>query len=1045
MRLVGTRSVLNGLLPALALLAAAGGADLRGAESAPRTGGNAPARIGDLPQDIEIPADAGGFCVDLGCGDGKLATEIARKTKLYVFALAKDDADCRRTRLALEKAGLYGTRATAMTGSLRKLPLPRGYGNLIVTGEYQDTLDLEEVLRVLNPNGMAVIGGGKAGAAKLKTALDAAGIRDYQIFANYATFRGRMPSGVTDWTHMTPRPDNITTSHATAVRPPFRLQWLLGEPCHDAIAMSHGAIARGRFIYRLGGQKPEPDRYYAWDAFNGALLWDRPVETRDGHRYALVDGVYYAMEGKSIVALDAATGEKKTEYRFPDADDVHWWWLAVENGKLYALAKIPPAPMRTHCGLADHLCAFDLKSGRMSWKHESKDPVIFSSAAVAEGGVYFCTVESPKGGRATSGRGTVYRLDAGTGRVRWHTDAGRLEKPAHTYLGADSYSTAGYYCGKYFAWNCLDPAGKKRGTRAFDARTGGLVKEYYGLFCFAAMMVQPPLFVKKKVYCSQGSTYKCWDLVTGEESKSDLKRGKLKCGPGCATQSCLFSGGQGLSVFDLETGKLWRQTFFRSACGGGPYVANGMILSPPVHCGCPYSIEAPAAMAPAGPDWTPPAADKDMASRLVRGPAFGTPLSEAEQGGWTHYRGNPGHTGETAAPPKTPLALRWERRLGGRLTPPSLGGGLAYVASREGRLWGLDQSTGEVRWTFLCGAGVRVTPAYGQGRVLFGSDDGWVYCLEAGTGKLAWRFRAAPGEYYINVEGQINSCWPSTAGVILDGDTVYCTAGLISCDGTYLYALDLKTGKVAWANRIGSESSTSRSSRPESVSLQGIMTLSGDVLIVTAYKSAGTRGFRKADGQSLKWYMHSNRWTVGSETVADGGRIFFCGGPGRGKFNPRPNGSTTFSVMDIETGGQYGKIGSPRRDIRMNTCYHQITPSHVAPVLGRQVIVGDGAGYDRARFREMLEKEPGRIKESRTWSVSLWPKQAQKTSCLALAGGVVVAGGTSEVAAFEAKVNGRELGRARVPGTILRNSLAVAEGRVLVVTEEGGVYCLGGK
>ncbi len=1020
-------------------------ANLNGAEAVPQASAKTLARLTGFPKEIEIPANAGGFCIDLGCGDGKLAVEIARKTKFTVFALAGNDADCGKARLAMEKADLYGTRATAMAGSLKKLPFPRGYGNLIVTGDYRDSLDLKEVFRILNPNGMAVIGGAGANAGRLKSALDAAGIKGYKIFGNFATFRGKMPAGVADWTHMTPRPDNITTSGDTVARPPFRLQWMLGEPCHDAVAISHGAVAQGRFIYRLSRKKPELDHYYAWDSFNGALLWDRPIKTRDGHRYALVDGVYYAMEGKSIVALDAATGKKQAEYSLPGTEDLHWWWLAVEGGKLYALAKIPPAPMRTHCGLADQFCAFDLKSGKVSWKYKSKDPVIFSSVALADGGVYFCTIEDLKDRRAKSGRGAVYLLDAGTGKERWHTDAGRVGKPVNTYLGSDSYGTAGYYCGKYFLWNCLDAKGKKSGTKAFDAKTGKLVKQFYGIFCFAAMMVQPPLFVKNKVYCSRGSTYKCWNLLTGEESKSDMKRGKAKCGPGCATDSCLFSGGQGLSVFDLETGKLWRETFFRSACGGGPYVANGMILSPPVHCGCPYSIEAPAAMAAAGRDWTPPAANNDIASRLIRGPAFAAPLLATEEDAWTHYRGDFGHSGRTTAAPKTPLAMGWERKLGERLTPPSLGGGLAYVASREGHVWGLEQSTGKTRWKFVCGAAVRVTPTFGRGRVLFGSDDGWVYCLEARTGKLTWRFRAAPDEYYINVEGQINSTWPSTSGVLVEGNTVYCAAGMISCDGTYLYALDLKTGKISWARQVGAKSSSSRGSAPEAVSLQGIMTLSGDVIIATGYKSAGSRGFRKANGQSLKWYMHSNRWTIGSETIADGGDIYLCGGPGRGKFNPSPNGSYTFSVMDIKTGGQWGKIGSARRDIRMNTCYHQITPKHVAPVLDKRTIVGDGAGYDRARFCEMLKKDPSKAKASKTWSVSLWPGGKQKTSSLALAGNVILAGGTSEVVAFEAKAGGKELSRVKIPGTILRNSLATSKGHVLVVTEEGGVYCMKGK
>ena len=66
----------------------------------------------------------------------------------------------------------------------------------------------------------------------------------------------------------------------------------------------------------------------------------------------------------------------------------------------------------------------------------------------------------------------------------------------------------------------------------------------------------------------------------------------------------------------------------------------------------------------------------------------------------------------------------------------------------------------------------------------------------------------------------------------------------------------------------------------------------------------------------------------------------------------------------------------------------------------------------------------------------------QKTPSLALAGNVILAGGASEVAAFEAKTGGKEPGRVKVPRSLVRNSLVVADGRVLVVTEEGGVYCL---
>jgi cyclopropane fatty-acyl-phospholipid synthase-like methyltransferase len=72
-----------------------------------------------LPPEGAIYANRTGICLDLGCGDGALAVQIAGKTKLTVFALAKDDADCAAARSAIDKAGLYGAHATVVAGSLK--------------------------------------------------------------------------------------------------------------------------------------------------------------------------------------------------------------------------------------------------------------------------------------------------------------------------------------------------------------------------------------------------------------------------------------------------------------------------------------------------------------------------------------------------------------------------------------------------------------------------------------------------------------------------------------------------------------------------------------------------------------------------------------------------------------------------------------------------------------------------------------------------------------------------------------------------------------
>jgi outer membrane protein assembly factor BamB len=1025
------------------------------------------ADITGFPRQAAVFATRGGLCLDLGCGDGRLAAEIAQKTKYSVFALAKDDADCDQTRQALEKTGFYATRATAMAGSLQKLPFPNGYGNLIITGDYQKSLDLNEVLRVLNPNGVAVIGGGRADAGTLKAALDAAGIKEYKIEGNYAIFSGKMPNGVDDWTHLTPRPDNIATSRETIVRPAFRTQWFQVNPPRRA-GDAHETIAQGRVVYRCGGV------IYAWDAFNGSLLWERKMKSPRVSVQAQVMGSYYLIENDAIVALDAATGNVKREYRIPEpkwsvpwtynverADNqnrtsekisgVYWRWLAVENGALYGLAQAPTAETCL-IGTGDVFCCFDVESGALRWKHQLKSPADFGSVALAGDAMYFFTFEKKYLSDKkldTKGECTMSALNTSTGEEIWQGKLGLMNAPSAWPVPAP---LAGFIDGKYFVWSCLTDAGKIGGTKAFDGKTGKLVKEYPDVTVQACGQ-GPVLFIGDKMYSNQHSRapgakqayyeYRAVDRTTGKDLFVNFENQNLKtgCGAGSASQTCLYAGGQNMSARDLLTGKIWRSQYFRSPCNSGPRPANGMLFMFGGFCACTYTMSAPVSLAPAGPDWAPPDANKDLAARLIPGPAFKQPLLETGKEEWTHYRGNAGHTGETSNAASS-LAPGWELKLGGRLTPPSCGGGLLYVASLDGMVWGMDQKTGEIRWRFLCGAGVRVTPAFGRGRVLFGSDDGWVYCLEAKTGDIAWRFRAAPEEYYINSGGRLASIWPSTAGVLIDGDTIYCSAGWVTYDGCYLYSLDLKTGKPAWAERIGDAVS-------EEGAPQGIMALTGDTIIVPDFirghnqpphNKGGNQAYLKTDGKKLDWYSRDlpvpYQHMLGIEAIADGD-LFYYGGAGfmasGGWFIP----------ISIKTGWPFKNA-----DPKYNNQTIGVTPNNIAPVLGRKLIIGNGIGYDRESYCKKLLQDPSALEEAKSWALSLWigaPNAKPTTSGLTLAGNVLLATAGSEVVAFEAKSEGKELGRIKVKGAISRNSLAVAGGNVFVVTDDGTVYGLKGQ
>ena len=100
-----------------------------------------------------------GYCLDLGCGDGRLAYELAKLTDLKIIGVEEDAGKVAAARKALDAAGLYG-RVVVHHGALNKLPYGKYLFNLIVSGETIATRELPgtagEVFRVLRPCGGVV-------------------------------------------------------------------------------------------------------------------------------------------------------------------------------------------------------------------------------------------------------------------------------------------------------------------------------------------------------------------------------------------------------------------------------------------------------------------------------------------------------------------------------------------------------------------------------------------------------------------------------------------------------------------------------------------------------------------------------------------------------------------------------------------------------------------------------------------------------------------------------------------------------------------------
>ncbi|MDP6506882.1 MAG: class I SAM-dependent methyltransferase, partial [Planctomycetota bacterium] len=131
---------------------------------------------------------AGGLCVHLGCGDGKLTAELRQDGRFLVQGITPDAALVRSARKAIQARGMYGP-VSVIRSKLRRLPYTSNLVNLAIADDLprvlNEGLTFKEILRVIAPGGTAVVGQ-RAGAQpplskdRLSSLLSKAGITEFE-------------------------------------------------------------------------------------------------------------------------------------------------------------------------------------------------------------------------------------------------------------------------------------------------------------------------------------------------------------------------------------------------------------------------------------------------------------------------------------------------------------------------------------------------------------------------------------------------------------------------------------------------------------------------------------------------------------------------------------------------------------------------------------------------------------------------------------------------------------------------------------------------
>ena len=559
-----------------------------------------------------------GYAADLGCGDGALAYELARKTNLRIVAVDADPERVRAAREKLDAAGLYGSRVTVLLGEPARSNLPNYFADLVVSGRVAAgdgaAAPEQEAHRLQRPwGGAACFGGPGALTKNVRGALEGSG----------------------DWTHLYCDPANTAVSHDTLVRSPLGMLWFR-DYADLALASRHGRppaplFSAGR-LFIMGRQG-----LHAIDAYNGRQLWDFAIPDAltsydqehllgtaiTGGSFCLEGGSLYARTRDRCLRVDVATGAHQGEFTLPGAaagEERRWGFLAVAGGTLFGSEAIRehvvrfafrPAEMPEQLSESRALYAMDAATGRLKWCYTARHSIRHNTIAIGAGRVFL--IDRPPDpndllstqaaarknaswsglGRAAEPRkpqppGELLALDAETGQVLWRDSEDVFATMLALSVEHDLLLLT--YQRNHAFRLPSELGGRMAARRASDGKH---------VWETAAEYNERPIINGRTIYAQPGA----WDLLTGALLDFKLTR-SYGCGTVVGSKNLLAfrSGVLGFRDLTRPDSKTENYGGIRPGCWINAILAGGLLLQPDAteKCTCSYLNKCFIALQPMG-------------------------------------------------------------------------------------------------------------------------------------------------------------------------------------------------------------------------------------------------------------------------------------------------------------------------------------------------------------------------------------------------------------------------------------------------------------
>jgi len=1054
------------------------------------------AASGVEPDGAEVLARVGvrrGLLVHVGATDGSLAIAVAKAEPIVALAVTADEVAAQVVRGRLVAAGVHG-QVTATALDKGRIPLADDSAAVVVCDfDAKPGVSREELLRVLHPQGLAWLRqGGSWQKVEKPRPADIDDWGHYHHDAAMSDVSGDRKAGPAYGLQWVAGPqvggesaNGVRVAGDVLVQSDGSKATDGGEPAliardawsglplwrrADMVPATRYALVADRervYVYPAGRENGSPAPcLIALDARTGKtvmeyregltfatpatlpadreqakqLMKDLGWKCRDFTTTLTADGTMVQKAGDDLAVLNATTGRRLWAAK---AEPGMIWMHPVVIGPVLYVVEGPPAESNsyTHWPMAvvKRIRAFALADGKPHW-----------------------TFVWPQGRDDAA----AYNMVSAGGQLALMVRGGpNLTKHGQPILDIDGKPVVGENIARRAGELMLLMVDIRDGRETYFA-SNGVFKGRIGAGHSSARILAVGDRLWLTTIISLNGSVSIAD--PGNVKEQTPTYGKLDRPVGCtafrASPNWLFGS---LTTY-ATTGepRVFHTDAARTVCDVGSFPANGLTYIAPNHCFCePY---LPGTMAFHARRF----AGEEAGDRLERGQAAAAPakpgpgwpmyLCDNRRSAWTEQKIpsklTPLWTAKPAGePPAELLARSWADHwfAQGPVTQASVAEGVVVVGlSHRQQVLALDPAGGAERWRAVVDGRIDSAPTIYNGLVLLGTRNGWLYALNRDSGALVWRFRCAPRRDLIAAAGQLESAWPVLGSVNADERGIYAFAGrhTDTDGGLWWWHLDL-TGQVLNRGRVGSDDlkPTTPGSGPKvTTGMNNIAVMERDLLLLPRlYFSRTDQGLVRWTGLDMAKFTEADFWTKrhAANTLVPGNqgllnRVGFLNGYKMSAY------SFTQARMYARHGADFIMVGGApqlqhrgggggselRRMKRLDSITEQTIANPANPTKpsiehrGAEVVWDNGEGLGRGNG----------------------------LTALAVAGDAVLVG--LEVSESEGKarqqmpyrlqvlnlVDGKLRQELPVAAKPIQGGIAVAAGRVLVVTSDGTVACFAG-